>query len=170
MLIRKIKSISCWDIDRIKEKIHREDATAPGDSIADLRTVNNRLSVWYTPDLEDKNLMPVLTAMALGRDSIQKFTYVVMDEAALADMGISATGVKGAAPGVSDPDILNRHRDLTDIDHKRLGMLAEYIFRLVKNRSGRTISEKDIKKNIHQLISECRIEKDGLNSGIGKDL
>ena len=58
MLIRKIKSIGCWDPVKIKEKINRDDATTPGDAIADLKTDHNCLSVWYTPDLDEQNVLP----------------------------------------------------------------------------------------------------------------
>lgn len=170
MLIRKIKSIGCWDPKTFKDKIHRDDVTTPGDAIADLKTDQNGLSVWFTPDLEDENIYPVIAAIAINRDSIQKVTYVVLEEEKLHSLGIEHKQIPGVAPGIADSEILNRHFDLIDIDYKRLGLLAEYIQDLIKNKDGKTINEKQIEKYIREMIETKQIDVDNLKDGIRKIL
>ena len=166
MLIRKIKSIGCWNPDNIRKNIKREDATFQGDSIADLKTEHNGLSVWFTPDLEEESLKPILAAMAVSRDSLQKITYVVLDEKELERLEIYAEQVNGIAPGVTDKSILNRHRDLTDIDYKRMGMLSEYICSLIKMNKGTTLNIMKMKNYINDLISQGSIDKNSLKESI----
>lgn len=170
MLIRKIKSIGCWDPKTFKDKIHRDDATTPGDAIADLKTDQNGLSVWFTPDLEDEHIYPVIAAIATNRDSIQKVTYVVLDEEKLHTLGIEHEQIPGVAPGIIDSQILNRHFDLIDIDYKRLGLLAEYIQDLIKKKRGKTINEKQLGKYINQMIENKQINVDNLKVGIKNSL
>ena len=170
MLIRKIKSIGCWDPNTFKKKIHRDDATTPGDAIADLKTDQNGLSVWFTPDLDDKNIYPVIAAIAINRDTIQKVTYVVLDEKRLQSLGIEHKQISGIAPGIVDEDILNRHFDLIDIDYKRLGLLADYIQELITNKAGKTINDKQLEEYINQMIENDQINVDNLKVGIKNSL
>lgn len=121
--------LSQWGLgnpNRVND-IKRKDADIPGDTIADLKTDKNGLSVWMTPDLDDKNVMPLITAIAMNRDKIQKVSYVVMDKDELSDIEIQANEVPGLAPGVVDNDLLARHHDFQDIDYTRIGKLANYI-------------------------------------------
>ena len=166
MLIRKIKSIGCWDPATIKEKIEREDATTPGDTIADLKTEKNRLSVWYTPNTEEENIYPIIAAIATNRESLQKMTYVVLDEGELSRLGIEYVQTDGIAPGITNPDILQRHHDLINIDYKRIGLLAEYIHKLIEKKNGETISDKKMIKFINRLIDEGSISKEELKPRI----
>lgn len=170
MLIRKIKSIGCWDPNKINEKINRSDATIPGDTISDLKTDQNGLSVWYTPDLEEENIAPILAAIAVSRDAVQKVSYVVLEESELERMEIYAKQVDGLAPGITDRTILSCHHDLVDIDYKRLGILADYISSLIKAQKGKTKNERAIKGYINNLIQTNRIEKDSLKEGILKSI
>lgn len=170
MLIRKIKSIGCWDPAKIKEKINRDDATTPGDAIADLKTDHNSLSVWYTPDLDEKNVLPVIAAIAASRDSIQKVTYVVLDEDRLTELEIKPKQVEGLAPGIEDESILSRHYDLINIDYKRLGLLATYIQDLVDAKTGKTVSDKRLMNYINEMIEKGKINKDNLKAGIKQSL
>lgn len=170
MLIRKIKSIGCWDPSKIRDKIHRDDATTPGDTIADLKTEKNGLSVWYTPNTDEENIYPIVAAIATSRESIQKMTYVVLDEEELSNIGIQHVQTDGIAPGVTNPEILNRHYDLINIDYKRIGLLADYIHQLIEGQKGRTISDKKMIQFIRRLIEEGGINKDELKPGIKDNL
>lgn len=166
MLLRRIKSIGCWNPQTYKDKINREDYSTPGDTLSDLKTDNNGLSVWFTPDLDETNIKPLLAAMAVGRDSIQKMTYVVLDENRLLSMGIEKKPVLGLAPGISDEAILKSHYDLTDIDYKRIGPLANYIEELIEGNHAKTVNEKDLEKYINELIDNDKICTEDLKDGI----
>jgi hypothetical protein len=166
MLIRRIKSIGCWNPNTYSNKIKRDDYSTPGDTIGDLKTDKNGLSVWSTSDLEEAHIKPLLAAMALGRDSIQKMCYVALDEERLKSIGIETAQVEGLAPGVCDQEILNSHHDLTFIDYKRMGLLAKYIEDLVRNNEAKTVNEKKLEEYIRELIEDGRIITDNLKDGI----
>lgn len=161
MLIRKIKNLGCWDRENIKTSIARADADIPGDTISDLRTANNALSVWYTPDLDSSNLDPILAALAVNMDSVQKFSYVIMDESELHDIEIECATIIGCAPGVKE-EVLKLHRDLLHIDYTRLGKLANYIYDLKEAGKIRTVSKTEVKKLVNRLIEEGKIKKEEL--------
>ena len=62
---------------------------------------------------------------------------------------------KGEAAGL-DNSILNKHRDLIEIDYWRLGFLAEYMTELAKDKKNRAdFSEKRVKT----LLEKYKMEK-----------
>ena len=75
MLIRMITGISKWNGSKV---VNREDAYICGDAISDLRTRDNKLSVWKADTPED--IDDAIVALALNRDSIQKISCFLLNE------------------------------------------------------------------------------------------
>ena len=126
MLLRMISSMNKWDINSCP--IRREDPSFPADSVTDLKTTRNKLSVWKASNDEETN--DAIVALALGRQSLDKLCFVYLDEEYLKRIGIEALQDEpGCAPGIESPVILNRHMNLQQIDYTRLGKLTEYIFK-----------------------------------------
>ena len=75
MVIRLISNINKWDGSKI---INRDDAYMCGDALSDLRTTDNRLSVWKADNQEDIN--DAIVALALNRDSVCKINYFLLSE------------------------------------------------------------------------------------------
>ena len=149
MLIRMISSIKKWDKNAYP--ILRDDPSFPGDSITDLKTTRNKLSVWKSSN--DEETKDAIVAMAVGRNTIDKLWFVYLDEEELAALGISALAdEKGDAPGVVDDSLLRRHMNLQHIDYIRLGKLAEYIYKQLetKNYALKTISQ------LKELLTEYK--------------
>lgn len=141
MLIRMISSIKKWSVDAYP--INRADASFPGDSVTDLKTTRNKLSVWKADN--DEEINDAIVALALGRQSIDKLWFVYLDESHLDSIGITAKPDEtGDAPGIASQDILARHMNLQDIDYPRLGKLTEYIYSQLD-------SEKFTLKTVPQL-------------------
>ncbi len=125
MLLRMISSLNKWDKD--SNKIEREDASFPADSVTDLKTTRNKLSVWKADD--DAEADDAIVAMALGRNAVDKLCFVYLDETKLSNIGIEAIQDEpGLAPGMTKPEVLNRHMNLQHLDYTRLGNLTGYIF------------------------------------------
>lgn len=151
MLIRMITGISKWNGSKV---VNREDAYICGDAISDLRTRDNKLSVWKADTPED--IDDAIVALALNRDSIQKISCFLLNENDLEKIHIKISDEKkGEAAGL-DNSILNKHRDLIEIDYWRLGFLAEYMTELAKDKKKRAdFSEKRVKT----LLEKYKMEK-----------
>lgn len=126
MLLRMISAMNKWDLTSCP--ILRDDPSFPADSVTDLKTTRNKLSVWKASDDEETN--DAIVALALGRQSLDKLCFVYLDEDYLKTIGIEALQDEpGSAPGIESVVILNRHMNLQQIDYTRLGKLTEYIFK-----------------------------------------
>ena len=150
MLIRGIASLSRWDGSTI---VSRPDATTAGDVISDLRTQSNKLSVWRADSGEDIN--DALVALSLNRTEVQKVIALLLDENDLKAMQIDYSDkLPGKAPGAID-SIKKKHRDLLEIDYKRLGFLSDYMMSIVHNKERRVELSKP---SIMRLLEEYKIE------------
>lgn len=132
MLLRMISSLNKWDAN--SNPIEREDASYPADSVTDLKTTRNKLSVWKANSDAETN--DAIVAMALGRTSIDKLCFVYLDETELSKIGIEAIQDEpGLAPGMAKPEVLNRHMNLQHLDYMRLGNLTGYIFNQIDSEN-----------------------------------
>ena len=76
----------------------------------------------------------------------------------------------GKAPGAID-DIKKKHRDLLEIDYKRLGVLSDYMLRIVHDRKNRVeVSKPDMKKLLEKYRDEKKIVLDEMNDDLRNNL
>lgn len=165
MLLRMIGSISRWD--RTELTVNRPNPTIWGDAISDLRTKKNTLSVWLANSEEEIEIAVV--ALALGRDEIQKITYVLIDEQDLRGIEIETSDEnEGEARGL-DEHLLKNHRDLVEIDHKHIGLLAEYIERLTIDKTRWvTVTKPNVKKYLNKYKEN--IDLQNMNTKLKNEL
>ena len=166
MLIRSIASLARWDGTTV---VNRPDATIAGDVISDLRTQSNTLSVWRADTQEDIN--DAIIAMSLNRTDVSKMIALLLDENDLASMQItSSSEIPGKAPGAIE-SIKKKHRDLVEIDYKRLGELSKYMMSVVHNKA-RII--EITKPNLIKLLIEYKEGKkiilDEMNANLREKL
>ena len=163
--IRMISSVHKWDgTNRVK----REDATICGDAISDLRTTGNKLSIWLGDN--DEDIDDALVALALARSNVQKIVCLGLDENELSKMQITAETESGKVGGLGEA-ILRKHRNLVDIDYKRLGMLAEYMSRLASDKQNHIeYLKKGIKELLDKYEREGKIDKSKVGQGIKNDM
>ena len=155
MLIRMIASISRWDGTL---KVNRDDGYIPGDTVSDLRTAENTISVWKGDTQQD--IDDALLALALNRNDVRKICYVFLEENELKRLGIELEEKEGKAPGITDKAILNKHRNLVDIDLWRMGYLAEYILEKGKDPNQlHTFSDKKVKNLLNGYKSKLDMSK-----------
>lgn len=166
MLIRGIASLARWDGSTI---VHRPDATTAGDVISDLRTQNNTLSVWRADSQEDIN--DAIVAMSLNRTDVSKIIALLLDEAELSVMQIGFSDTQpGKAPGAIE-SIKQKHRDLVEIDYKRLGILSDYMLRIVHDKTKRVeLTKPELKKLLEQYKEGHKIVLDEMNNDLRNKL
>lgn len=148
MLFRVI-TLSKWN-----KKISRQDAGIAGDAISDLRTTNNTLSVWKVSDKKDNDeLLDLAVVAALNRDKLQKVSYVLLDESWLDDNNITFQSAPGKCDFIKSEyhDLKSKHIDLTEIDYKQLGILAEKISSILVNSSPMCFTNKELGERINAL-------------------
>ena len=166
MLIRGIASLARWDGSTI---VNRPDATTAGDVISDLRTQNNTLSVWRADSQED--IQDAIVAMSLNRTDVSKMIALLLDEAELSAMQISFSDSQlGRAPGAIET-IRQKHRDLVEIDYKRLGLLSDYMQRIIHKKTMRVeMTKPNLKKLLEEYKESNKIILDDMNDDLRKKL
>lgn len=162
MLIRSIASLARWDGSTV---VNRPDATIAGDVISDLRTQNNTLSVWRADSQED--IDDAIVAMSLNRTDVSKVIALLIDENDLSVMQIELSDKNpGKAPGAVE-SIKKKHRDLVEIDYKRLGILSEYMMKVVQDKDRRV---EVTKPNVRKLLTQYRDGNKLVLDEMNKDL
>lgn len=166
MLIRLISSISKWDESKV---VDRPNAFINGDTISDLRTTDNKLSVWKADSKED--IEDAIVALALNRDAVNKVNYLLIQEEDLAKLEIEISDEEaGIAPGLKE-SILNKHRDLIELDYWHIGFLAEYMLRLAKDENYRKVCSKaDVKMLLEKYKEERKIEPENMSEKLKEKL
>jgi hypothetical protein len=95
-------------------------ADVQGDSLKDLKTDENVLSVWHIED-DRSNLDQVLTCLASNNDSISHIDYALIDLNAVIALGINVV----VHPGKTPYTVGNLwHRDLVELTGSKLIGLA----------------------------------------------
>lgn len=158
MLLRKISSTKRWDKTEIPNLISRPYPLFTGDAISDLRTHGNTISVWDTPDLSDANISPILATLALNGDKLEKIVYVTLDEEEILSKGLIVRSVLGQCDSVIDKTILERHKDICEVDYWHLGFLAEYIYERIDKGFVYTATLANIKCCVKALIDSNRVD------------
>lgn len=165
MIIRKIDVISRWSNPK---DVSRADPTVPGDTLSELRTRENKLSVWLANS--DEDIEDAVAALSLSRTDTQKIVMVKLDEAKLAEINIEVKDDQlGEARGAS-AEILKKHRDLVELDHRRLGLLAEYMIRQAKDQCNRKTFTESAVKNILNKYKGIKIDPRNVNEKISSKL
>ena len=161
MLIRGLASVGRWDGSTF---INREGAHFSGDAIADLRTQKNTLSVWYMNSSVEEN--DAIVAMCLNRSSLDKFVYVTIEEEEFDKASITYERALGKSDDVSKKEILEQHRDLTNLDYDQLGIIAHIIHEKVSSKQSRTLSKKKVAELVVNAIAANKVQYNNKNAVI----
>lgn len=153
MIIRKIDAITKWDNPK---PVDRPDPTVPGDTLSELKTKDNKLSVWLANSEED--IEDAVVALSLSRDNTDRLCFLLLDEETLSSFDITILDDQvGEAQGASEK-ILKKHRNLVELDHKRLGQLAEYMIQQANNTNNRKTFTETMVKKILNKNKDTKIE------------
>lgn len=165
MIIRKIDAITKWNNPKT---VNRPDPTVPGDTLSELKTRENKLSVWLANTQED--IEDAVVALSLSRDDPGRLCFVMLDESTLSDMEIAVLDdEEGDVQGASE-EILKKHRNLVELDHKRLGLLADYMIKQASNINNRKIFTEPQVKIILNKNKGTKIEPQKVKKNISNKL
>lgn len=165
MILRKIDAITKWNNPK---SVNRPDPTVPGDTLSELKTKENKLSVWLANSEED--IEDAVAALSLSKDDTDRLCLLLLDEEKLSSYDIVVLDdQEGDAQGASE-EILKKHRNLVELDHKRLGQLAEYMIQQANDTNNRkTFSEVKV-KNILNKYKGTKIEPQKVKKNIIRKL
>lgn len=102
-----------------------ENGDIPADCLSDLRTKENKLSVWYIDD-DSSNLPRVLTALAANCDDLSNIDYLLFDHQIVAELGLEVSKTSGGTPDKEANSAW--HRDLEDLSGRKVLNFATAIF------------------------------------------
>ncbi len=155
LLVRKIRK-SRWY--RNHDWLTEVDIQA--DSLGDLSTKQNRLSVWFVEE-DESNLERIITALAANCDTLSNFDYALFSEDILARESIKIEKSRGIS---KDSDANDRwHRDICELSAAKLLSIAQHISN--KGEINR-IQEREVGKHISKAVQTGRIKLETLKPGI----
>jgi hypothetical protein len=140
-LLRKVDKQYRWY--KADAQAHLDAGDVPADPLADLRTTENKLSVFQVAE-DDSNIERIARALACGRQKLDDVGYVLFDASVLAKASIELDPIEGK----TDDSVINQcHADLINLTGNKLVALARLM--LLEGESN-TI----LKKRIVQLVEE----------------
>ena len=132
----------------------------PADPLADLKTNQNNLSVFYIKgDLS--NLNDVIAAYAATRDHAVNFDYLLFDEQVCSELSVEIKETKGTTRG----EEVNKkwHRDLVELSAGKLLKLAKVIY---EKGEIKRIQEKEILNTIARATIAGKIPIENIKSDL----
>ena len=130
------------------------------DSLKDLKTENNCLSVWWVED-DLSNLDQVVAALAANCDDVANFDYSLFDQNLISVDNIEAKRIKGAS--LDENANSSWHRDLAEMSGFKLVRLAKSIF---TGSTKKRILEKQVLKLIAKAVASGNIDKASLKEKV----
>jgi hypothetical protein len=157
-IIRKITR-SKWD-----SRAGLAIGETPADVAADLRTTENKLSVWLCntpPDHAEGD--DIVLALATAGDRIDRVDIAWVDRVELEQLGLPLVPSPGRTPVT---DLQSQHEDVVRLDIVRLGALAKVLERAIQNNQVRRVSAQQVTKLIRSAIERQRLRIDHLPEGM----
>jgi len=117
LLLRKIRKSRWYKTESMSWLSENE---LPADSLSDLGTKSNELSVYHI-SLNESNLDRVIAALAANSGFLSNFDYAIFNEEMLSNSGIKTKKTPGDS---SDEQVNNWHIDLYELSAHKLLNLA----------------------------------------------
>jgi hypothetical protein len=137
---------------------------SPADSLSDLQTNDNALSVWRIEG-DRSNLERAITAMAATRDIISNYDYILIDEQAVDGLGLQVKVEPGKTPDQAAN--LTWHRDVIHLTSSQICQLSQVLF----SRAERArVTEKQVRDLLVAAIRDGTIRLDGLKPQLQQSL
>ena len=136
---------------------------------ADLRTFDNRLSVWCCgdegPACED--LQKAALAMASTMDRANTIDLVWIDKGELERAGFIIRQSEGET---CVPDLVSLHYDVCSLDYAKLGAMACLVEKAIANGQSRRFRRKQVLDLIVDATVKGRVDQDQLKCSLKKDV
>ena len=164
LIIRKVDKRPFWDRNAppVESWLKPEDLAA--DALQEIRTTENRLSVYLIDSLESPGLNRLLAALAACRDFIANLVYAALDAHLLNDLQIRLEETPGETP---DEEVNKWHRDLIELTASKL---SDFGLAIRKHAKISRKHPKDIKELIKQGIRSNQIEQARLKQNLANEI
>ncbi|MFN8496058.1 MAG: hypothetical protein U0350_51175 [Caldilineaceae bacterium] len=139
----------------------KEQADAPADTLVDLRTEENELSVWLVDD-DLANLERLLAALAANRQRLDKLDYTLFSEEIFEQIGIQVQQTVGDVP---DAVVNQWHLALVNLTAMQVAELARSIWHSPVTQTFRCLP-KQVAKLIAQAIHQEYFRLEQLQSDL----
>ena len=152
--IRKAKWIKIGDVS------YQSADDLPADSLGELKTKSNKLSVYHIND-NRSNLERVLTALAARRDSVSHIDYTIFDYEHVAGFDLR---IENSPGDTADATVDNSwHRDLIHLSAVQLGTIARTI---IAGAERERVPEKVIHRWLKRGLEERRLRRKCMKESI----
>ena len=141
LILRKIRK-SKWYKSEVVPWLEEGDLQA--DTLVDLATKGNRLSVYLVDD-DCKNLEQIVTALAAACDYISDFEFALFAEEALHKISIK---VEETAGDTADGIVNTWHRDLSELTANKITALAAVI-------STQAVRRRLLSRRVLELLADA---------------
>ncbi len=140
----------------------------PADAVTvDLRTRKNTLSFWEAGNATPPELEDAVLALAAGRDRLDRIEVVWLAEEDLRGEHLSLCRTEGCTPMSS---MVKHHVDVSCLDYKRLGRVAQRIAKALKQGRYQRLTKKRARHLLAQAVREGRLRLEDLEAKLRKEL
>lgn len=174
MLIRKYDKPALWN--GTQRELYKDSLFFADGIFSELKTTNNTLSVWVVENADDrKEIDSVVGALALGRESVQKISFMILSKEKMDKLGIPVTTELGDAPGLDEEDELRkRHRNLSELDYYRMGYVIELMTSVAHGEEEGMKCESRSRKEVFDILRELidvqkRVDMNMMNEKLKAD-
>ena len=139
--------------------IHKQGALKgkiPADAItADLRTQQNRLSLWEGDITSRDSVNDVALAIAAGRERVDKIELVWVTDEELKSDGLMLVKSVGRTPVT---DLASRHFDACELDHEGLGLVAHRVASVMTTSRYYRLTAAAVRRILTTAVKEKRVD------------
>ena len=174
MLIRKYDKPALWN--GTQKELYKGALFFADGFFSELKTTNNTLSVWVVENADDrKEIDSVVGALALGRESVQKISFMILSKEKMDKLGIPVTTELGDAPGLEEDDELRkRHRNLSELDYYRMGYVIELMTNIAHGEEDGMKCESRTRKEVFGILRDLievqkRVDMNKMNEKLKTD-
>ena len=174
MLIRKYDKPALWN--GTQKELYKYSMFFADGIFSELKTTNNTLSVWVVESADDrKEIDSVVGALALGRESVQKISFMILSKEKMDNLGIPVTTELGDAPGLDEEDELRkRHRNLSELDYYRMGYVIELMTSVAHGEEDGMKCESRTRKEVFDILRDLievqkRVDMNKMNEKLKTD-
>ena len=159
--IRKINKKVLWDpTPAPNEKL--PDGELRADALAELKTTENKLSVFIVDGIAPERLLTALGCA--GRDNVGAVDYIEFDYDVINALGLQILDAPGETP---DTAVNLCHRDLAQLTASKL---AEFANRLFRDGVKKRLVDKEVGKLVNIGIKNGNIDSAQIKETFLKDL
>lgn len=140
----------------------------PADAITvDLRTRQNKLSLWQCEPTNDSDIKDIALALASKNAYTSKIDIAWISED---DLEGDDQIIQHTVSDIPVQDLANRHVDLCEMNYKRLGSIADRLRIAITSGSYRRFRESEVIAILKSAVSNNRLEFTALDENLRKKL